>query len=179
MAFSKRAPPEDRWAAGRRCTWSPSAGDDDGSATGTDHKVDRGELLGPSGAARLEKWRENMGEKHPMVKNMMNIWWIWWYYGDNMIIWVKYMIMGENGDIYGEYMVNKLLIVVHYGMWGMYTIDIMGAWHKQVAWLGWLKHSSTHRNGDDLTWGWFLIGFTTWYPTVLAIEAWPQEIYPG
>ena len=34
--------------------------------------------------------------------------------------------MGENGDIYGEYMVNKLLIVVHYGMWGMYTIDIMG-----------------------------------------------------
>ena len=80
MAFSKRAPPEDRWAAGRRCTWSPSAGDDDGSATGTDHKVDRGELLGPSGAARLEKWRENMGEKT------------------------------SNGEEYDEYMMNMVIL---------------------------------------------------------------------
>ena len=80
MAFSKRAPPEDRRAAGRRCTWSPSAGDDDGSATGTDHKVDRGELLGPSGAARLEKWRENMREKT------------------------------SNGEEYDEYMMNMVIL---------------------------------------------------------------------
>jgi hypothetical protein len=42
--------------------------------------VDRGELLGPSGAARLEKWRENMGEKT------------------------------SNGEEYDEYMMNMVIL---------------------------------------------------------------------
>ena len=81
------------------------------------------------GLQGLRNGGRTCGKKHPMVKNMMNIWWIWWYYGDNMIIWVKYMIVGENGDIYGEYMANK---IVNCYMWGMYIIDVMGAWRPGI-----------------------------------------------